>query len=55
MLYFPVGFAKKRQPMISKARGLAQQGGPPGWLEESDPAGLILYVMAGTYCLPLAY
>jgi hypothetical protein len=22
-----------------KARGLAQHGGPPGWLEESDPAG----------------
>jgi hypothetical protein len=21
------------------ARGLAQHGGPPGWLEESDPAG----------------
>jgi hypothetical protein len=21
------------------SRGLAQQGGPPGWLEESDPAG----------------
>jgi hypothetical protein len=25
--------------MIPKARGLAQHGGPPGWLEESDPAG----------------
>jgi hypothetical protein len=22
-----------------KARGLAQHGGPPGWLEECDPAG----------------
>jgi hypothetical protein len=22
-----------------KARGLAQHGDPPGWLEESDPAG----------------
>jgi hypothetical protein len=26
-------------PMRPKARGLAQHGGPPGWLEESDPAG----------------
>ncbi len=25
--------------MRLKARGLAQHGGPPGWLEESDPAG----------------
>ena len=26
-------------PMRPKASGLAQHGGPPGWLEESDPAG----------------
>jgi hypothetical protein len=26
-------------PMRPKARGLAQHGGPPGWLKESDPAG----------------
>ncbi len=26
-------------------RGLAHHGGPPGWLEESDPAGVLLYVM----------
>jgi hypothetical protein len=25
--------------MRSKARVLAQHGGPPGWLEERDPAG----------------
>jgi hypothetical protein len=25
--------------MRPKARGLAQHGGPPGWLEECDPAG----------------
>jgi hypothetical protein len=25
--------------MRPKARGLAQHGGLPGWLEESDPAG----------------
>jgi hypothetical protein len=31
--------------MRSKARGLAEHGGPPGWLEESDPAGVVLYVM----------
>jgi hypothetical protein len=27
----------------------------PWLLEESDPAGVILYVMAGTYCLPFPY
>ncbi len=27
-------------------------GGPPGWLKESDPAGVILYVMHGPYRLP---
>jgi hypothetical protein len=36
--------------MRPKAIGLAQHGGPPGWLEESDPAGVILYVME--YRLP---
>jgi hypothetical protein len=38
--------------MRLKARGLAQHGGPPGWLEESDLAGVILYVMDGSYRLP---
>jgi hypothetical protein len=33
-------------------RGLIQYGGPPGWLEESDPAGVILNVMNGPYRLP---
>jgi hypothetical protein len=28
--------------MRPKARGLALHGCPPGWLEESDPASLIL-------------
>jgi hypothetical protein len=32
-------------------RGLVQHGGSPGWLEESDPAGEILYVMDGPYRL----
>jgi hypothetical protein len=41
--------------MRSKARGLAQHGGPPGWLEESDPAGVILYVMDGWCHLPFPY
>ncbi len=36
-------------------RGLAQHGGPPGWLEESDPTGVILYVMDGPYRLSLQY
>jgi hypothetical protein len=34
-----------------KARGLAQHGGPPGWLEESDSAGAILHKMDGPYRL----
>jgi hypothetical protein len=33
--------------MRPKARGLTCHGGPPGWLEESYPAGVILYVMNG--------
>ncbi len=36
-------------PMGPKARGLAQHGGPPGWLEDSNPAGAILCVMEGPY------
>ncbi len=31
--------------MRPKTRGLAQHGGPPGWLGESDPAGVILNVV----------
>jgi hypothetical protein len=31
--------------MRPKARGLTQHGGRPGWLEKSDPAGVILDVM----------
>jgi hypothetical protein len=41
--------------MRPKARGLAQHGGPPGWLEESDPAGVILYVMDGPQSLSFPY
>jgi hypothetical protein len=37
--------------MRPKARGLAQHGGPPVWLEEIDPAGVILYVTDGP-CRP---
>jgi hypothetical protein len=33
--------------MRPMARGQTQHGGPPGWLEESDPAGVIFYVMNG--------
>ena len=33
--------------MRPKARGLAQHGGPPGWLEESDQTGVNSYVMDG--------
>ncbi len=38
--------------MRPKARELAQHGGPPGRLEDSDPVGVILYVMDGPYRLP---
>ena len=41
--------------MRPKARWLAQHGGTPGWLEESDPAGVILYVMHGPHRLPFLY
>jgi hypothetical protein len=34
-------------PKRPKARGLAQHIGSPGWLEDCDPAGVILYVMGG--------
>ncbi len=37
------------RPKRPKARGLAQHGSPLGWLEEIDPAGVILYR------LPLPY
>ncbi len=41
--------------MRPMARGLVQHGGRPGWLEESNPAGVILYVMDGPYRLPFPY
>ncbi len=37
--------------MQPKARGLAQHGGPPGWQEESDPAGCD-FVRNGGYMPP---
>ncbi len=43
------------RPMRPKARGLAQHGGLPVWLEESNPAGVILYAMDGrTACQELS-
>ncbi len=41
--------------MRLKARGLAQNGGPPGWMEESDPTGVILYMMDCPYRPPFPY
>jgi hypothetical protein len=41
--------------MRPKDTGLAQHGGPPGWQEESDPAGVIVLVMDGPYRLPFPY
>ncbi len=43
------------RPMRPRARGLAQHGGPPGWLAESDPTGVILYFTDGPYRLPFSY
>jgi hypothetical protein len=43
------------QAMRRKARGLIQHGGPPGRLEESDQAGVILHVMDRPYRLPFPY
>ncbi len=40
--------------MRSRARGLAQHGGLPGWLQESDPAGVILQMMDGPVRLPFS-
>jgi hypothetical protein len=41
--------------MRPKARGLTRHGSPPGYLEESDPAGVILYMMDGrTACFFLS-
>jgi hypothetical protein len=42
-------------PKRPKARGLAQHGGPPGWLEDSDPGGVILNVMEWPYRLTFPY
>jgi hypothetical protein len=41
--------------MRPKARGLVQHGSLPSWLEESDLAGVILYVMDGPYRLLFLY
>ncbi len=42
-------------PICQKARGQAQHGGQPGWLDESDPAGVVLYLMYRPYHLPFLY
>jgi len=42
-------------PMRPKVRTVALHGGQPGWLEESDPAGVIFYVMDGPYHLPFSH
>jgi hypothetical protein len=41
--------------MRPKARGMTQHGGLPGWLEKSDPAGVISLVMDGQYRLSFLY
>jgi hypothetical protein len=41
--------------MMPKARGVVRHGGLPGWLEESDLAGVILYVLDGPHRLPFPY
>ncbi len=41
--------------MRPKSRGLDQHIGLPGWLENSDPAGVILYVLDSLYRACLFY
>jgi hypothetical protein len=41
--------------MRPKARKLARQGSPPGWLEESDPGGVIWYVRDGRAVPPIRF
>jgi hypothetical protein len=41
--------------MRPKARRLTQLGGLPGWLEESDPTDVILYLMDWPYRLSFPY
>jgi hypothetical protein len=43
LLYLFIFCGRNYTPMRPNSRGLAQRGGPPGWLEESEPAGVILY------------
>jgi hypothetical protein len=42
-------FLAESKPMRPKASGLAHHGGPPSWLEESDPPGVILYRLSFPY------
>jgi hypothetical protein len=60
-VYIEFGTKKEKEPKIimaafvffivmrRKARGLAQHGGLLGWLEESDPSDVILYMMDWPY------
>jgi hypothetical protein len=41
--------------MSPRARGLAQHDGPPGWLEDSDPAGVIFVRMAVSPAFSVPY
>ncbi len=50
-MYYTAEF-QAQCPMSSKVRGLAKNGGMSGWLGESDPAGVIFYMMDGPYRLP---
>jgi hypothetical protein len=44
LIYGPYKMALWSEPMRPKARGLAQHGGPPDWLEECDPAARWYFV-----------
>jgi hypothetical protein len=48
---FSLRFSPFSRPMRPKSRGLAQHGGPPGWLEKS----VMLYKMDRPYRLPFPY
>ncbi len=44
-LLLPAGFIPIIQLSTQTPKARPQHGGPPGWLEKSDPAGVILDVM----------
>ncbi len=53
--YYTICTLMQGNKLRPKARGLAQHGGPPGWLEESDPACYIVRYGRAINRLPFSY